>query len=578
MDETYERILKEIRKQNRDHARRLLQCLVVAIRPLRVEELAEVLAVDFDDAGGIPKLKPSWRWEDQEQAILSSCSSLITVVDARDSRVVQFSHFSVKEFLISPRLATSSADVSRYCIALEPAHTILAQACLSVLLRVDDRIAKTGVEIGSPLAGYAARHWVTHAQFETVSLHIRKAMQFLFDSDKPHFVTWIRLHDMDTKPPYISAFHNFAPYSKSDAAPLYYAALCGFQDLVEHLIVKYPQQVNASGGFYMTPVVAALAGRHFQLAKLLHRNGSSVDPRGSGGQSPLYSVAYYGDLELVGALLSHKADIKAHDRRDRTPLHTASQGGHGNGPKVVQLLLEHEADPNARTSDGETPLHHASHHGRCEVARLLLKHGADLNARTRDGSTPLHHASLYRQRGVAQLLLEHGADPNVRTTDGSTPLHCASRYASHEIVLLLLEHGADPNARTSDGEAPLHHAWMFGGREVAQVLLEHGADLHVRTTEGETPLHRASQHGSTKMAHVLLEHGADLNARTRGGETPLHYASYHGRMEVVQLLLEHGASVKVLDSKGGAAFPPALKSEHEYYDIPKLLAERAAEG
>jgi hypothetical protein len=29
-----------------------------------VEELAEVLAVDFNDAEGIPKLKPGWRWED----------------------------------------------------------------------------------------------------------------------------------------------------------------------------------------------------------------------------------------------------------------------------------------------------------------------------------------------------------------------------------------------------------------------------------------------------------------------------------------------------------------------------------
>ncbi|KAI0275752.1 hypothetical protein BGY98DRAFT_1188245 [Russula aff. rugulosa BPL654] len=61
LDETYERVLREIKKPNRDHARRLLQCLVVAIRPLRVEELAEVLAIDFNDAEGIPKLNASWR-------------------------------------------------------------------------------------------------------------------------------------------------------------------------------------------------------------------------------------------------------------------------------------------------------------------------------------------------------------------------------------------------------------------------------------------------------------------------------------------------------------------------------------
>ena len=54
----------------------------MAARPLRLEELAEVLAFDFDDApGGIPTLNVDWRREDQERAVLSMCSSLITNVD-----------------------------------------------------------------------------------------------------------------------------------------------------------------------------------------------------------------------------------------------------------------------------------------------------------------------------------------------------------------------------------------------------------------------------------------------------------------------------------------------------------------
>jgi hypothetical protein len=93
LDETYERILKEIKKPNRAHARRVLQCLVVAIRPLRVAELAEVLAVDFEDAEGIPRSKADWQWEEQELALLSTCSSLIAIVQAGDSRVVQFRIF-----------------------------------------------------------------------------------------------------------------------------------------------------------------------------------------------------------------------------------------------------------------------------------------------------------------------------------------------------------------------------------------------------------------------------------------------------------------------------------------------------
>ena len=214
LDETYERVLREIKKPNRDHARRLLQCLVVAIRPLRVEELAEVLAVDFEDGSEIPKLKPSWRWEDQEQALLTSCSSLITIIDTDGSRVVQFSHFSVKEFLTSARLATSSQADSRYHIVLNPAHTIMAQSCLSILLQQDNLIEDKSVEKRSPLAEYAAEHWVRHAQFEDVASRI-KGMESLFCLDKPYFSAWRQLYDIDSNPT-DSVFYQFTGYSASN--------------------------------------------------------------------------------------------------------------------------------------------------------------------------------------------------------------------------------------------------------------------------------------------------------------------------------------------------------------------------
>ncbi|KAH9018457.1 hypothetical protein EDB84DRAFT_647789 [Lactarius hengduanensis] len=195
LDETYERILRSINKAQKDNARRLLQCLAVAVRPLRVEELAELLAFDFQgsSSGGIPKLKDDWRWDDQEEAVLSTCSSLIAIVPDGDSRVVQFSHFSVKEYLSSPRLARSDEDVSRFYIDLEAAHAILAQACLGTLLRLKEHADAEGF----PLVEYAARHWVDHARFDGVSSLVRDGMDDLFDSSKPQFAAWLRVHDMD---------------------------------------------------------------------------------------------------------------------------------------------------------------------------------------------------------------------------------------------------------------------------------------------------------------------------------------------------------------------------------------------
>ena len=442
LDETYERILREIKKPNRAHARRVLQCLAVAIRPLRVAELAEVLAVDFD-AEGVPKLNAHWRWEDQEQALQVACSSLIAIVEAGDSRVVQFSHFSVKEFLTSPRLAAANGEAPGYRIDLEPAHTTLAQACLGVLLETyNDVDGHTSEDHPLALAQYASRHWTTHAQFEDVPSRLQKGMEYLFDRDKPHFEAWRALYDIDTEPSSDATFYVFYVFPKSAATPLYYAALCGFRDLAEHLIIRYPQDLNTSGGYYVRPLVAALAGRHFKTADLLRCYGADPNCRGEFMRIPLHPAAYYGDLEVVQKLIEYNADISAVDLQGLTPFHLASEGLHLRDRSVLRLLLEHGADINTRAKDGSTPLHLAMCFGALETVRLLLENGADVNARGEENSTALHTASLIGEIEV-RLLLEHGADTKLEDDHGRTALKVAEERQKVEVIKLLLECNAE---------------------------------------------------------------------------------------------------------------------------------------
>src|ERR1700761_3172576 len=165
---------------NRALAHRLLQCLTVAIRPLRVEELAEILALDFDGAKKeIPVLNEGLRWKEQKEAVLSTCSGLIAVVDDGSQHVVQFSHFSVEEYLASDRLATSNADISHFHILPKMAHTVILKACLGILLRSDNGKGDAKAKSHSPLAKYAAEHWVDHAQFMKGSKHVQSAMRRL---------------------------------------------------------------------------------------------------------------------------------------------------------------------------------------------------------------------------------------------------------------------------------------------------------------------------------------------------------------------------------------------------------------
>ena len=97
LDETYERTLQGINKANWEFAHRMFQFVSVASRPLHVKELAELLAFDFE-AGLIPKFHEDCRVEDSAGAILSTCSSILSISDDRGSPVIQFSHFSFKEF------------------------------------------------------------------------------------------------------------------------------------------------------------------------------------------------------------------------------------------------------------------------------------------------------------------------------------------------------------------------------------------------------------------------------------------------------------------------------------------------
>jgi ankyrin repeat protein len=438
LDETYERILRDINKANRDHAHRLLQCLTVAVRPLRVAELAEVLAVDFGTAscGGTSKLNTNWRWENQQQAVLSTCSSLISIVDEYGSQVVQFSHFSVKEFLTSSRLAGSSADVSRFHVLFEPAHTILAKACLGVLLRLDEHVNRYNVENDFPLARYAAKHWIDHGKFEQVSSHLREGMEDLFDPVKPCLVAWLRVHDIDVyrqeSPLYW--FTEISPVRLA-AAPLYYAALCGFHDLVEHLIIKHPQQVNCICGRYFSPLGAALGRKHFDVAQLLFEHGADVNVRGFCGRTPLFAAPRGGHCDIVEWLLKHGADPNLRGNIDlHTPLHVAAMNGQ---VEVSRILLQHKADQDALNTNDQTPLHLASGQGYIDVARLLLEQGSNVNAQDNDRFTALHLASRKGQLEIACLLLEHGADLGAEDKLGRTAFQIASGSGYHDIAKLL---------------------------------------------------------------------------------------------------------------------------------------------
>jgi cytohesin len=516
-----------------------------------VEELAEILAVDFGASGGMPTLNEDLRWEDQEQALLFACSSLIAIVKDDSSRAVQFSHFSVKEFLTSDRLATSTMDASHYHhILLEPSHTIMAQACLSVLLRFDSHISKDSLK-DFPLALYASEHFGDHAEFGNVFAHVRDGIDDLLDADKPHFAAWLWVRQGESE----------GPPERPEASPLYHVARLGFCGMVDHLISKRPADLSVRGR-YGIPLHASLYNGHADVSLLLIGHCMDVNVRGKDGQTLLHMAVDSGLLEVIRTLIGRGATINARDSNGRTPLHPTGHGDNGTFDDqyfdVVRCLLEYGADVNAQAdTDHPTPLHLASYHGGFKVAQLLLDHGADINVRDKDGRTPLHGTLVDMTDDLddyffdtVRFLLEHGANVHGLDNDHATPLHVASQCGGTKAARLLLEHGADVHALDGNHSTPLHFASHSGNAKTARLLLEHNADVHALDNDHSTPLHFISQHSDAGAACILLEHGALVDARDNKGLTPLQVALQRGNAKVARILLEHGANIDTRNKEG----------------------------
>ena len=267
----------------------------------------------------------------------------------KGSQIVQFSQFSVKEYLTSDRLAKAEEHLSCYHFLPERAHTLLAHAGLSVLFRLDDKIGRNTIE-HFPFAPYSARYWVDHAKFKNVSSHIEGVMECLFDpAETPHFAAWVWLYDIDHH--WVDPMFKTHP-TRPQAEPLYYASLCGFRNLVMRLLVSHSPDINCRGGSHVTPLHAATMKGHVEVISLLLESGADPNCRGIQGRVPLHRVSRGGQLVMEQSLL-----------------------------EIARLLVQSGANVNATDNEGWTPLHEAAQRGYRDIAGLLLGSGSGLDQR-----------------------------------------------------------------------------------------------------------------------------------------------------------------------------------------------------
>jgi hypothetical protein len=281
LDDTYVRILCNIDEEYSKDALRILQWLACNARPMRIEELVEVIAVDTE---GDPRFDPENRLKEPRD-VLTICSSLVaTTVEATDGphgetagEQVRLAHFSVKEYLLSNRITNGPAH--QYSVREIHANVSIAEICLAYLLQFDTPDSLTSQTIKEyPLALYAAKYWTQHARVTGNNENIiDRLITELFVSKKDAYINSIRIFDPENSwnsPDTTKILEIVSP-------PLYYASLNGLIKAVG-LLLEEGADVNAQGGRnYGTALQAASLNGHDQIVQRLLEHGADVNTLGA---------------------------------------------------------------------------------------------------------------------------------------------------------------------------------------------------------------------------------------------------------------------------------------------------------
>ena len=444
LDATYDRILHSIDEEYAQDALKVLSWLAYAARPVRIEEAAEVIAINVE---GHPQFNPENRLPEPRD-ILTICSSLVTTVtssirvhqdgvpEIREIEEIKLAHFSVKEYLVSGRVQTWAA--SRYKI-YTAADNYIAQICLTYLLYFRGPTMLTPENIHEfPLAMYAAQYWTEHARKAekmTDSILIRQLSMELFLSERDSYLNCVRLFTPD-KPGWGT---DMTIAFESIISPLYYVSLTGFLESVLQL-VKLGADVNVQCGVYGCALQAASYRGHFDIVQALLKAGAYVDTHVGEYGNALQAASDQGHEAIVQLLLDSGADVNAQTGEYGNALQSASRRGYYS---IVQRLLEAGADVHAQGGWFNNALYGASFEGHDNIVQLLIKWCANVNLAGGYFGNALRAASYRRNDAVVQRLLKAGATlPNEPTgiTDSRGPSLFDESTWLHQQAQSLISH------------------------------------------------------------------------------------------------------------------------------------------
>jgi ankyrin repeat protein len=437
-------MLQGIDPQYRKQVANVLKWLAFSIRPLYLEELAEIFILDHEK--DVPFDENDRLFTAEE--VLNYLPGLITKVsftlfDYGDFRYnqnvteIRFAHFSIKEYLSSARVA------QEYLLTPEQtAHLHIAESCLAYHLQLSQSLLATEDALRQyALWDYVARYCVAH--LEKVDLKswkesVTSRASMVFAHRTKSLLNMIRICNPDS---YYAS--NWMKTVDELASPLCYAvSMKAFQ--LTSLLINNGAEVNelSPAGKRGTALQEAAWKVHKAIAKLLLDNGADVNAQGGEYGNALQAAARQANQEIIKLLLDRGADVNAQGGYYGNALQATVPGAN---QETVQILLDNGANINAQGGYYGNALQAAAAGANQEIIQLLLDNGADVNAQGGYYGNALQAAAARANQEIIQLLLDNGADVNAQGGYYGNALQAAAARANQEIVQLLLDNGANIN-------------------------------------------------------------------------------------------------------------------------------------
>ena len=603
LEATYARFLRKLPSRHVRLAVELVHIIVGSFRPLSVDEISWILAMeriiqkDNLDLAAVEQYRPIANVED---AINTALSAFVRISNGR----VYLVHHTVKEFLCSAILKMGDESlIERYYVQPEQANSMLATAC-TLYLTLDNfshdlfsaenadttdssSISSHGqliINSGDTAAGgpidpfeldatylfeepeetvariccelaqkyrlfdYAARYWTRHYAKSGLLLSdgTKKAAMLLSSNQNQYqFDNWFRYYwtNSGIELPYPSNFN-----------PLVIA--CYFGHFGPHKPLMNRAELEDSDSLATALYWAARNGEGALVRELL---GTNIQPNSKTRiyQTPLSVAAQLGHVDVVKLLCEDdRVDVNMKGKDSRTPLPVGTPlcVAAGNGySEIVKLLLAYDhVEPNSGDAGNRTPLIWAIKGRNRDVVRLLTSnHRVDINHADTTGQTPFSWAMQEGEPDiVADLLKLANIDFEQAENSGRTPLSLAAELGHTSVIKQLLKSKrlkTSVSYKDNTGRNPFHWAAWRGHDDVIKMLIKYKVPgVDEEDDSNWTPLFWALEPLNDKALSTLIDSGlVDVNHRDHSGRTALHWTAADGDAEKLRLLL----AVKGIDAQ-----------------------------